>query len=500
MSDLKQKTVKGIAFLGAGKSFGRIISFVNTLVLARILSPEDYGLMAMAMVVSGFVAFFNEIGLGSAIVQRKQVSQVQLVGCFYIAMVISVLLYFATYWAAPLANDLYDNDKVGALLQVIALGFILGAVKTVPEALLRREMKFMHISAIEFVSILIHCGTTLALALMGWETWSLVYGMLAGELFRTIAMFAASRWLPTNGGKLSEAIDLMKFGATVTYSRITWYIYSNAQTLILGKVSGDRATGVFTMAQTLAFLPSQHITTLVIQVASPLFARLQEDTKSLNAAILKLTSGLALIAFPVLMGMVLTADELVSVLLGPDWSEVTLPLQLLCVMSACKSIDPLLTQALISIGRADITARYTTLCAVMIPLGVYIGAVNWDIVGASAALAITYPVLMVVLLLITRRYYALSMRQYAQHLAAPVSACLAMAVAIMGIEFALNTWLNVNDFIMLCVKVAVGVLSYCLWLIYTQPKSMQLLHSVLTDLGISEQKLERWPFNQANVR
>ena len=98
MSDLKKQTLKGIAFLGAGKSAGRIISFVNTLILARIRAPEDYGLMAMAMVVVGFVSFFNDIGLGSAIIQRKEVSKEELSGTFYLSMIISVALFTLVYF------------------------------------------------------------------------------------------------------------------------------------------------------------------------------------------------------------------------------------------------------------------------------------------------------------------------------------------------------------------------------------------------------------------
>lgn len=498
MSDLKKQTLKGIAFLGAGKSAGRILSFINTLILARILSPEDYGLMAMAMVISGFISFFNDIGLGSAIIQRKEVSKEQLSGAFYIAIMISITLYVLTFLLSGYASDFYQNSQVEPILQVIAIGFIFGAIKTVPNALLLKEMRFKSISGIEFLSIIIQCVVTLGLAYMGYKTWSLVYGLLVTQLFKSIVMMYFSGWLPDTKGSIREAADLMKFGLSVTYSRVTWYLYINAQTLILGKMVGEKQTGIFSMAQTIADLPTAHITNLIIQVASPLFAKLQDDYNSLNNALLKLTAGLSLISFPVLVGIILTADELVPVLLGQNWLSVVVPLQFLCVMGLFKSVDPLLTQALISIGRADITARYTTLCAIIIPCSVIYGA-NWNGVnGAAFMLAITYPCLMLVLVALSYKYFSLPVIKYFKQIITPVSGCLFMWGAIYLSELVMHNYIKDIALYLLVIKSVIGFVSYVFWIVYIRSDGINIFKSVLYDLGVSEKKLDRWPFNVSN--
>jgi len=499
MTSLRNKTVKGIAILGVGKGLGRLISFANTLILARILSPEDYGLMAMAMVVSGFVGFFNEVGLGSAIIQRKETTTAQLTGAFYIAMFTSIVLYVVTYFSAALAAGFYNNPQVEPILQVIALAFILGAIKTVPDALLVKEMKFKYISGIEFCSILLVCIVTLAFALAGFKTWSLVYGFLVGECFKTIAILWLSQWRPSAGGNIKEALDLMKFGLTVTYSRLTWYLYSNASTLILGRIAGGAQTGIYSMAGTIATLPTSHITSLIIQVASPLFSKLQEDIKSLNNALMKLSAGISLISFPVLVGMMLTADELVPILLGEQWLAVIIPLKLLCIRGLFKSIDPLLTQALISIGKANITAKYTTFCAVCIPSTILFGAYTDGINGAALGLAVLSPFLLIILLSIAKKHFELPVRQYLSQFVTPIAGCIAMSVVLLLSDYFLFVNIELHVAMILLIKVFLGVMTYILWMIYVQKEGMVLLKTVLKDLGLSDSKLDRWPFNRVEA-
>lgn len=496
MSDLRSQTVKGIAILGAGKGLGKFISFANTLILARILSPDDYGLMAMAMVVAGFVGFFNEIGLGSAIIQQKKVTKEQLSGAFYIALFTCSLLYILTYLFAPHVADFYGNPDVEVILQLIGLSFFFGAIKTVPDALLIKEMKFTYLSAVEFLAVLIVCSVTLVLAYMDFKALSLVYGFLVGELFKAITILIISKWRPSLNGSIKEAIGLMRFGLTVTYSRLTWYLYSNASTLILGRVVGSTQTGIWGMAVTIASLPTSNITNLIIQVASPLFSKLQNDYIALNNALLKLTAGISLITFPVLVGIILTADELIPVLLGEQWLAAVIPMQLLCIRELFKSIDPLLTQAFISIGKANITAKYTSVCALFIPLAIFIGAYYYGVNGAAISLVLVYPLLTIYLLFLAKKHYQLPVKKYLLQLITPLSSCVAMAGAIVLFDLTIVPLLSIPVIAVLLLKVLIGVVSYGTWVIYINTDSIRLLKSVLLDIGISNDKLARWPFNK----
>lgn len=487
-----------MAYLGMGKGLGRLISFVNTLLLARLLTPHDYGLMAIVMVVVGFIGFFNEIGLGSALKQRLDVTPAELNGAFALALLISIPLYLGLYAGAPLVSAYYEQD-ITAVLRFIALTFIIGAIATVPDALMAREMRFKIYGGIEFVMILLQCVVTLTLAWLGYRVWALACGFVVAQLFKTSCIFYLSGWRPTRTWNIRAASVLMKFGATVTYSRLTWYAYNNGKTLIIGKVLNPQMLGVYSMAGTLAMLPAAHITSLVTQIASPLFSKLQLDLPRLDNVMLRLTSGIALIAFPIMAGMVLTATELVPVLLGPKWMDAIFPLQILCVLGMFKSVDPLITQAFISIGKANVTARYTTLCAIVIPLSVYFGAVWGGLVGVAIGMAVSYPLSSIYLFSMARTNLHFSLRRYARALQTPTEGSIWMAAMVLGYHY-LSVKAGFNDEAwLLFSKTAVGVISYLIFLIYIRRDGLNDCYEVLREMGISAKKLDRWPFNRPRL-
>lgn len=496
MDDLKKKTLQGLLYLGMGKGAGKVISFATTLVLARLLTPHDYGLMSLVMVVLGFLQFFNEIGLGSAIKQRPTVTPEQLNGSFTLSLIISVVLYGLVVAAGPAIASYYNNESLTSVLRLVALSFVMGALATVSDALLARDMRFKVLAAIEFVMILLQSGITLLLAWLGHGIWALAWGFVLAQLFKGVCTVVFGRWRPTRLGNVGAAIELIRFGLTVTYSRLTWFFYSNAQTLIIGKTLNTQALGVYAMADSLASLPTGQITSLVISVASPLFAKLQTDFKRLNHALLRLTSGLALINYPVMVGMACTAAEMVPVVLGPQWLDATLPLQILCMVGLIKTVDPLLTQALVSTGQVRITAQYTSICAITVPCSVFLGSVLGGLPGAAWGIAVAYPLSSIYLFRAVRRHIGLSLGHYLQALRLPLEGCVWMAGWVMGLAWLLRNAGMQSDIGVLAIKVITGVLAYAVFLIYVRREGLRDVHEVLCELGVPTAKLQRWPFSR----
>ncbi|MCJ8292853.1 MAG: lipopolysaccharide biosynthesis protein [Colwellia sp.] len=496
MASLQSKAVKGVAALGVGKGIGRLISFANTIILARILSPDDYGLMAMAMVVCGFITFFNEIGLGSAIIQREEVSDKQLNGAFSIALLASFVLYGITYLLAPSIGGFYNNPQIGDMLRWLAVSFVFGGLATISSALISKNMQFKALAGVEFLTIVVQALSTLAFAVTGYKAWSLVFGYVISQLVRMIFIIFVARWKPTKLGEFKEALSLIKFGLTVTYSRLTWYCYSNAATFIVGKVSGEKQLGLYSMAGTLATLPTTHITSLVGQVTSSAFAKLQNNLVELNKLLNGFTAGLSLINFPVLAGMAITAPELVPILLGPQWLAIVLPMQIMCVTGFIRTVSPLLTQALTFAGKAHVTAQYTTICAFVIPSTVLVGVYWRGIEGVAILSLLAYSILTFILLLLCKKHIKMKVKTYLLQLITPILASLAMVFAVFLSKMLLIDYLNIIPLFIL--EVTLGIFTYLLWLIYVQKKGLYQLKQVLQHLGLSQQKLTRWPFNNLN--
>lgn len=492
-TDLRSKTIRAIGHLGLGGAFGKVISLTTTLVLARLLSPADYGLMAIAMVVIGFVSFFNEVGIGSAIVQKTKLTDSEVNGCFAIALMASSLLCLVTILASGLIADFFGNAQLRPMLSVLASAFILGAFGTVPLAFLRKEMHFKAIAGITIVAVIVQSLVCLACAAAGMAAWSLVWGFLAYSIVQTMGALLLSPWRPKGPYGIREASSLVMYGLHVTNSRVFWYMYTNADKLIVGKLLGERSVGIYDMAFSLATLPSSQVTSLVTNVASPLFAKLQNDLARLTAVILKLTRGIAYVTYPALVGMLVTSRELIAVILGDKWMDILIPFAALCMMGLIKSVDPLLSQVLIGTGHAKKLSAYTALCGVVMSLAVFVGAVLDGLRGVSIVWVVVYPLLSSKLLYDACRITGMKMTDYYTNLF-PVLLGAAVMGGVVLVVRELTLYLAMSLPMVLLIEIASGALAYFLWIIYRDKQGINEIREVLLGIGVPEYRLNRWPF------
>jgi O-antigen/teichoic acid export membrane protein len=494
-NDLRSKTVKAIGHLGVGGAMGKIISLATTLVMARILTPADYGLMAIAMVVIGFVSFFNEVGIGAAIVQRAKLTQSEINGCFAVALMASLFLFTVTNLASGAVANFMGNPRLGPMISVLAGAFVLGAFGTVPQALLRKDMHYKSVAGVALLATIVQSLLCLALAWSGFGVWALVWGFVASSAVQSLGAFLLAGWRPVGRYGIREAASLVKYGLHITNTRVFWYLYSNADRVVIGKLLGSLSVGIYDMAFSLATLPTSQVTTLATNVAAPLFSKLQDDLPRLRAAVLNFTRGIAYITYPALIGMIACSRELEAVILGDKWIDMLVPFFALCLMGLIKSVDPLLSQVLISTGHARKLASYTMMCGVVLSAGMVVGALAGGLFGVSLVWVIVYPLLSVKLLYDTSRVIGMKMRDYYATLLGVLRGAVAMAAAVLLVRFAaLSAGAPVATALVL--EVAAGVVAYLLWIVYLDRRGVGEIRQVMLDLGISAQRLDRWPFNR----
>jgi O-antigen/teichoic acid export membrane protein len=264
---------------------------------------------------------------------------------------------------------------------------------------------------------------------------------------------------------------------------------------VIGKVLGSRPVGIYDMAFSLATLPTSQVTTLATNVAAPLFSKLQDDLPRLTAAILNFTRGIAYLTYPALIGMMACSRELVAVILGDKWDDILVPFFALCLMGLIKSVDPLLSQVLISTGHARKLANYTMMCGVVLSGAMVVGALSGGLFGVSLVWVAVYPLLSVKLLRDTAKVTGMKMRDYYATLLGVLRGAVAMAVAVLLVRFlALSAGAPVATALVL--EVASGVLAYLLWIVYLDRRGVGEIRQVMIDLGISAKRLDRWPFNR----
>lgn len=382
----------GLAWTGGAKWATQLFSWVTTVLVARLLTREDYGVTAMATVVLGFVQLINEFGIGAAIVQRRDLDEDQIakIGGFSVALGLGfcaagVLLSW------PVAA-FFGESATGPVMAALSLNFIASSVRTVPYALLTRNLQFRRLALIETAEGLCLTVFTLVLALLGFGYWSLVIGSVAakflGSLFAQLAQPHRIAW-PRPFAPIAAAI---RFGVDVVLARIAWYIYANADFAVVGRLLGTAALGAYSFGWTLASIPVDKIYQLYQRVTGAVFAKVQDDRDAVRRYLLGLTEGISLVSFPLSVGMALVAGDFVMLVLGSEWLPAVAPLRLLSLASAIRSLDPLLAQLLVSTGHARSNARTMITAAFIMPVA-FIAGSRWGPAGVAAAWLIGHPLL-----------------------------------------------------------------------------------------------------------
>ena len=416
------------------------ISFVSTLLLARLLSPDDFGVFALVTVWTGVIALVAELGLGDTIVQFRKLRDAELNACFWLMTGLSILGYLVLYASAPAIATLFANDALSDFLRVVALTVPLTGVRIVPESLLRKQVRLDRISQVEIAAVLPSIPVVIGLAAAGAGVWALAVQVLMQALIRTLGMYTFARWRPgltLAGGKLRP---LLRFGTTRLSTAACYIAYQQADVLVLGKVCGSFALGLYTVALQISQLPVDKISAVVNQLAVPVMAELQADRAAVRAVVLRGLRLVATVTLPLCVAVMLLADDLVLVALTDKWSGAIPVLRLLSLYALVRSLAVLFPPALLASYRAGFLFAYNLALLLVMPLAFWLGAVYGQAMGVAAAWLVAYPLVMVWLVREALREIGLSWTALVRHLWPPVMATLSMVAVVAPALWATASW------------------------------------------------------------
>ncbi|HWZ27075.1 MAG TPA: lipopolysaccharide biosynthesis protein, partial [Gemmatimonadales bacterium] len=381
-SQLDRSLVHGIAWTSAIRWVTQLASWVVTLLVAHLLAPSDYGLVGMALVYFGLAQLLCDAGLSAAIVQIRGLGERELAALGVIAGLVGVVLCLLSLAAAPWVAAFFREGRVSGILMVLSVTFPIRSLQIVPRGLLARDLQFRSLALIDGIESIVVMTTTLVMALAGTGYWALVAGPIVGTVTSTTMCFL---WrphrlaIPRDYESLRPALRL---GLNLLISQIAWYAYSNADFTVVGRVLGSTALGAYTLAWTIANVPVDRVSSLVGRVTPAFFAAVQADASSLRRYLSLLTEGLAFVTLPLCLGLFLTAHDFVSGFLGDRWDGVTVPLQLLALYAALRSIALLAPQVLVSTGRSARSMAFSVLALIVLPPVFYLGT-RWGTAGVA---------------------------------------------------------------------------------------------------------------------
>lgn len=472
---LEQRTISGVFWTGVSKFWVKGIQLLTVALLARLIGPEDFGLVGMAVVFINLAQILTGLGMREALIQRGDLEEDHKTTAFWVTIIMGGLIFFVLWAASGPIASFYGRAEIAPLIVLTALTFVIAPWGMIHRALLKRDLSMRQLTYVEATASVLSAVVAITMALAGFGVWSLVTRNLLFTFFTAIGLWIVVPWRPALRLSKSHFLDLFGFSRNVVVAAFIGYAIANMDYLVIGKFVGAQELGWYTMAFTLAMLSRLYLSQIVNQVAFPAFSR--AGRRSLGRAYLRTVSHTALFTLPLVAIICLLAPEIVNVVLGTDWQPVVVPLLLLSVVGAIGTVATLSAPVFLSSGRSDIQMRWQLFSLASLVPALLLG-VRWGIVGVAAALAIrrlaTWPIQQTIVGRIAR----VSWPDYIRALRPAVLVTGIVAGALLALRY-LNGWLHLDDLTFLIIGGIVAVLVGLISVRYLAASNLEELYGLL---------------------
>jgi PST family polysaccharide transporter len=455
---LRSKTISGVGWT----SFARVIKqgaqFILSVILMRLLNPDAYGLIGMAMVFIGFANIFKEFGFGSALVQRSHLAVTHYSSTYFTNIVIGILICVLFLWISPLVADFYGDSRLNTIVQVLSINFALAGFGIVPRAFLQRKMRFDILSKIDIAITLIPGTIAVILAFLGWGVWSLVFQSLVGTFFSVVAYNYFSPWKPRLDFSFRAVKELWSYSANLTGFNVINYWARKSDDLLIGKFMGSASLGIYSRAYSLMLLPITQIISVISGVMFPALSKIQREKERVKKIYLRAMRLLAFITFPMMIGLFVVAQPFVLALFGEKWIGVIPIIQILTWVGITQTLSNPTGWIYTSQGKTNwmfwwgVFGSGTLVIAIVI--GVWVGSIKSVAMAYLVAnILLTYPGIAIPGKLIDMRFWDVIRVVYPS-----LAAALGMAVVVFGVSWVLPNSMNIQ--LRLGIEVLTGILVY----------------------------------------
>jgi O-antigen/teichoic acid export membrane protein len=444
---------------------------VTAVVIARLVTPEQFGLAALVLVFSTLAINLTDLSLGAALVQRKTISDADRSTAFWTSAGMGCLLtlvFLALSW--PLAR-FYDEPSVQPLLALYSTTFLLNGLATTQATLLSRDLHFRSLELRIIVATLVAAPVGIVLAALGAGAWAIVLQALAYSVVSLPLLWVASPWRPSFVYSLRSLRDLGGFGANVLGAQIVRFVSRTADTVLIGRFLGSASVGAYSIAMNLTRIPLYRVVAPVQSIAFPAFARVQGDREALADGWLRATSLVALLVAPASLGMVVVAPDFVHVVLGERWLDAIPVIQALSWVALLSSLQQLgVVSVLLALDRSGTSLRITV-ATTAANVVAFVAGLPWGIVGVAVAYAAVTTLVTPVAILIVQRAVGSPTRAYVRHVLPPLAAAGIMAACVLVLRLAMPADL-LPAAARLVILVAAGAASYLVLAVWLVPDAV----------------------------
>jgi PST family polysaccharide transporter len=457
MKNLRDKTISGIAWNIVSNVGQQVLGFVIGAILAHLLSPKEFGLIAMITVITGFAGIFSELGFSAALVQKRNIGQEHLSTVFWLNIAAGLLLTLIFMAGSPLIASFYKEPQLVLITIFISVNFLINSLCIVQKTLMTRDLDFRTLSIVEIATVVVPGLAAIVMAYSGFGVWSLVIQSIVTSFSRVAFLWRLSKWRPRFEFHWWVIRNLIGFSSNFLGTRSLNYWARNLDNLLIGRFLGMDALGVYSRAYSVMMTPLTNVSRVISRVMFPSFSVIQEDKQKIREVYLKITRTIALVTFPLMFGLFVLVKPFVMVVFGPKWTEMIPLLQVLCLLGIPQSIGTLNGNLYLSQGRADLQFRISLILKANILLSIIVG-LRWGVMGVAigytiASLINSYPSISYAVRLINMTFFDLLRNLSGIFVNA---AMMAAAVWVFGLILP-DGW---SYWVCLAIQVPFGILIY----------------------------------------
>ena len=449
----KNKIIQGGFYLTIVNVLSQLLAIVVNIVLARLLLPEDFGLVALTMTYIGFITLFTNMGFGSSIIHEDETSQRQLSSIYWLNFGLSIFSFLIIISTSQLAANFYNEPKLTAIVFVAAFNIIIFPFYIVQYKLLERDLEFRTISKINLSGILVGSIAAVIGAYLGLGVYALILQSIVSSAIRLVMVMLYKRWLPSLYFNFKEIKHMIWYSLKFKASQMSMYFERNIDYLILGKFFTSVILGYYAFAYNIMYTPVKRISYIFSEVLFPSFSSFKNDKEKIINGYFKSVNLIALVSLPAMTILAFNADFIIHLVFGQKWDGAIAIVRILCFAGAIQSISQFGGIIFSSIGKPEITLYISIGRTILTVLAIVVG-VQYGVLWVAYLLVIAKAISFIFFLSVLNYYIPFSIAQLYNSLKGPLVSFISLSLIYMLFYF---NYLNVEPWIILSLMVFVSL-------------------------------------------
>jgi O-antigen/teichoic acid export membrane protein len=427
---------------------------VVAVIVARLLTPQEYGLAALALVFASLVLIFSDLALGAALVQRPKLSALDRDTAFWVTLGSGALFTVIGFLLSGPVARLYGQPDAEPLLRLLSATFLVSALGATQQSLMLRDMEFRRLEMLPMAGAVVGGAAGVVIAAGGGGAWAIIFQQVVAVAATTALVWVRAPWRPRFAFSVASLRDLGGFSAYMLGHRMLFYLQINADRFLIGRYLGTAALGAYAVAYNTMLVPASKLGGPLQRVMSPAFSRLQDEPERIAAAWARITRVLAAVSVPALAGLIVVAPDFVPVVLGGQWGAAVPVVQILAWVGIVQALQTLNVDILMARGRTRTILRFSAVLCTAHVLAFVLG-LHWGVVGVAAAYAVSTTFVEPIQTVLAARSLGASPMIFVRSVMGVFQAALGMCAVTVAVRFALlDAGVGPESRLLACIGVA----------------------------------------------